>query len=67
MVSKQFYAESNRLNAYATSNDQIVAGLERSSAAMNAANNSLEETIALFTAGQEITQDAEKMGVCPAA
>lgn len=49
-------------NNFATSNDQIVAGLERSSSAMAAANNSLEETISLFTAGQEITQDAEKMG-----
>lgn len=49
-------------NNFATSNDEIVAGLERGASAMAVANNSLEETIALFTSGQEITQDAEKMG-----
>lgn len=49
-------------NNFATSNDEIVAGLERSASAMSVANNSLEETIALFASGQEITQDAEKMG-----
>ena len=49
-------------NNFATSNDEIVAGLERSASAMSVANNSLEETIALFASGQEITQEAEKMG-----
>ena len=49
-------------NNFATSNDEIIAGLERGASAMAVANNSLEETIALFASGQEITQDAEKMG-----
>lgn len=49
-------------NNFGTSNEQIITGLEKSSAAMRSANNSLEETIALFTAGQEILQDADTMG-----
>lgn len=49
-------------NAFATTNTEIIDGLQRSSSAMAAANNSLEETIALFTGGQEIVQNAETMG-----
>ena len=36
--------------------------LKRSSAAMNAANNSLEETIALESAAVQITRNAETTG-----
>jgi TP901 family phage tail tape measure protein len=49
-------------NAFATSNGEIIEGLEKDAASMNAANNSLEQTIALFTSGVEITRDAESMG-----
>lgn len=49
-------------NNFAVTNGNIVSGLERSASSLNAANNSLEESIALFTAGTEITQDAESMG-----
>lgn len=49
-------------NKFATSNGDIITGLEKSSAAMAAANNSLEETIALFTAGEEVLQNAQTMG-----
>lgn len=54
--------ESNRLNTAATSNDQIVTGLEKSSAAMSVMGSSLEENIALFTAGQEIIQNDNQVG-----
>lgn len=49
-------------NTAATSNDQIVTGLEKSSAAMAAMGSSLEENIALFTAGQEIIQNDSQVG-----
>lgn len=46
----------------ATSNSDIVDMLERSSAAMKAANNDIRETIALESAAVEITQNAESTG-----
>lgn len=55
-------------NTAATSNDQIITGLERSASAVAMMNTnldksaSLEQNIALFTAGQEIIQDASKVG-----
>ena len=39
-----------------------MTGLQNSSAAMAVANNSLEETIALITAGTEIVQNSSKVG-----
>lgn len=49
-------------NELPVSNLDIVEVLKRSSSAMDAANNSLEQTIALATAGVAITRDAEGMG-----
>jgi len=49
-------------NTAATSNDEIVDMLTRSSAAMAEANNTLDETIALETAAVEITRSAETTG-----
>lgn len=49
-------------NTAATSNAEIIEGLQDSSAAMAAMGSTLEENIALFTAAQEITQDASKVG-----
>lgn len=49
-------------NTYATDNSQIIEGLQRSSAAMAAMGSNFEETVALFTAGQEVVQDASLMG-----
>lgn len=49
-------------NTAATSNAEIVEGLQQSSAAMAVMGTSFDETVALFTAGQEITQDASKVG-----
>ena len=49
-------------NTMAVSNNDIVEGLKRSASAMSVANNSFEQTIALITAGTEITRDAEGMG-----
>lgn len=49
-------------NTAATSNVEIITGLQNSASAMAAMNSSLEENIALFTAAQEITQDDSKVG-----
>jgi len=49
-------------NNFALSNADLSEGLMNSSSAMAAANNTLEETIALITAGTEITQNASKVG-----
>lgn len=40
----------------------LFAGLERSASSMSSANNSLEETIALITAGNAVLQDPERVG-----
>ena len=50
------------MNTAATSNQEIVDMLTRSSAAMSAANNTIQETIALETAAVEITRNAETTG-----
>lgn len=50
------------MNTMATSNDEIVDMLTRSSAAMNAANNTIEQTIALESAAVQITRNAETTG-----
>lgn len=49
-------------NKFNTTNTDIVEGLQRSSAALSAGNNTLKESIALFTGGQEIVNNAEVMG-----
>lgn len=49
-------------NTQAVSNGDIADILTRSSSAMAAANNSLEQTIALGTAATEITRDASAVG-----
>ena len=49
-------------NTAATSNDQIINGLQNSASALAAMNTDLDKSIALFTAGQEIAQDDTKVG-----
>lgn len=49
-------------NKFGTSNAEIAEGLKKSSAAMAAVGGSIEDNIALFTAGQEIVQDASQVG-----
>lgn len=49
-------------NSFALSNADVMTALKNSSSAMAVANNSLDETIALITAGTEIVQDASKVG-----
>lgn len=49
-------------NRFPTSSGQIGEGLKRSAAAMSAAGNTLDETIALFTAAQATIQNAESVG-----
>ena len=50
------------MNTFATTNAEIGEMLTRSSAAMKAANNSLEQTIALESAAVQITRNAETTG-----
>jgi len=47
-------------NTAALTNSDIIVGLEHSASAMKAMGSSLEENIALFTAIQEISQNASK-------
>ncbi len=62
-VERRIIDNINRIgNTAATSNGEIVNMLTRSSAAMAAANNTIEETIALETAAVEITRNAEATG-----
>lgn len=49
-------------NTAATSNEEIVTMLEKSSSAMKEANNTLQETIALETSAQEIVRNADNIG-----
>lgn len=50
------------MNNFSTTNGEVLTGLEKSASSMSAANNSLEETIALFTSAEEIVQDADSVG-----
>ena len=50
------------MNTAATSNDDIVTMLEKSSSAMAEGNNTLAETIALESSAFEIVQDASTVG-----
>ena len=53
----------NRIgNTAATNNAEIIQGLQNSASALAAMNTDLDKSIALFTAGQEIAQDAPKVG-----
>lgn len=49
-------------NSFALNNQDITNGLERSASSLSAANNSFEESVALITAGTEITQNATNVG-----
>lgn len=49
-------------NTFGTSNAEIAEGLRLSSAAMASLGGTFEENVALFTAGQEIVQDASQVG-----
>lgn len=49
-------------NNFATSNAEIITGLQKSSAAMAAMGSTFEENVSLFTAGQSIIQDASTVG-----
>lgn len=49
-------------NNFPTSAADIGEGLQRSAASLSAAGNSLEESVAIFTASQAIAQDADIVG-----
>lgn len=62
MAVSSFASESNRLNNFAISSTGIGEALLNSSAALAASNNSLDESIALITAANEVIQSPEKVG-----
>ena len=49
-------------NNFATSAGELGEGLTKSASALQVANNSFEQSIALLTGGSEITQNANEMG-----
>ena len=49
-------------NNFSISTDELATGLQNSAAALSVAGNSLDESIALMTAGNAITQDASRTG-----
>lgn len=49
-------------NNYSISTDQIATALQNSAASLVTAHNDIDESIALITAGNAITQDASKTG-----
>lgn len=49
-------------NSFAVSNADVLEGLQRTSAAMSAMGQDIDSTIALFTAANEILQDASTTG-----
>lgn len=55
-------AESNRLNKFAETNGDIIAGMERAGATLSAIGTSVEDSFALFTGAQEVIQNAETVG-----
>lgn len=55
-------SNKNRGNRFATSSGAIGEGMKRSAAALHAGGNDINESIALFTAGQTVLQDAASMG-----
>lgn len=63
---KRVEAIGNKINAignkYAISSEGISEALQNSSAALKMANNDLDESIALITAGNKIFQSPEEMG-----
>lgn len=54
---------NNVSNKYSISNEGLGEALKRSASAMREANNTLDETIALITAANTISQDPEMVGV----
>lgn len=58
-IVNKFNEVANRMP---TSAGDIGEGLLRSASALSAAGNTLDESIALFTAGQGVVQDAESLG-----
>lgn len=55
-------------NNFAISSEGIGEALKRSASALASANNDLDQSIALITAGNTVVQDAEAVGrLCPAA
>nr|DAU18241.1 MAG TPA: minor tail protein [Bacteriophage sp.] len=61
MVSRSI-TESNRMNTMAESNADIVAGMERSAAALAAVGTSTADAFSLFSSINEVLQNAEKSG-----
>lgn len=62
MAVRSFASESNRLNNFAISSTGIGEALLNSASSLHAAGNTLDESIALITAANEVVQSPEKVG-----
>ena len=54
------YFESNSLNNFAISAAELGVGMNNAASALVAANNTFDQSLAILTAAQTITQDASK-------
>ena len=50
------------MNKFAITSGGIGEALERSASSLNAANNSMDESIALITAANTVVQDPDRVG-----
>ena len=68
MFNEQIYSqqvwqtESNSLNNFAISSGGIGEAMERSASSLMAANNTIDESIALITAANTVVQDPTAVG-----
>ncbi len=63
-VQREIMDNINTLgNKFALSNQDVVEGMKRSAAALSAVGEDWQSAFALFAGGQEVVQNAEKMGV----
>lgn len=60
MVSNQF-GESNRLNNYAISTDELATSLQKSAATLSLMGNTIDEAAALVTTANATIQDADSV------
>lgn len=54
--------ESNSLNNFSISTDELASALQRSASALKTAGNNIDESIGLITAGNQVVQDPESVG-----
>lgn len=64
IVSRLYKPKVTALNNFAISSGGIGEAMERSASSLMAANNTIDESIALITAANLVVQDPAKVGKC---